>query len=58
MKEPVLASTSTRSVVAGAGQGCGVAVYGPQEDGKEPAMRTDQTGVAAATTNPPEVSSP
>ena len=59
MNAPVPASIKMSAVVAGAGHGCGVAVYGPHEDGwKVPERRTAQTGVSAAATAPPPASAP
>jgi hypothetical protein len=43
MNAPVWASTKTRSVVAGDGQGRGVAAYGPHENGNDPACSSDRS---------------
>jgi hypothetical protein len=59
MNAPVRASIRTSSLVAGAGQGWGVAVGGPQEGNpNDPDSRTAQTGVSASTNDPPPASAP
>jgi hypothetical protein len=56
---PERASMRINALAAGEGQGCGVAVYGPQEGAwNDPDRRTAQTGVLAGTIDPPFAAAP